>query len=849
MSDSLVERIPEGGFSSDDAAMDAFVEWVSSGGFSLYDAQEEAVLELFSGNHVILRTPTGSGKSLVAVALHFREMCGGRRSIYTAPIKALVSEKFLALCDLFGAANVGMMTGDGTVNRDAPIMCCTAEVLSKLALRYGDKTPFDAVVMDEFHYYGDRDRGMAWQVPLLTMPHAMFLLMSATLGSTKAIEQDLAERTGRPVTVVSSAVRPVPLSFEYNDTIVSSKLMALIRTGKWPVYAVHFTQRAAGELAQSLMSENLCTQEEKAHIKRTIRGFRFNSPYGSTLRRYILHGVGVHHAGLLPKYRLLVEKLAQQGLFKVICGTDTLGVGINVPIRTVLFTQLCKYDGEQVRIISNRSFKQVSGRAGRKGFDTEGTVVGQTPSWVIENGRLSTLISEGKKKRGKVKLKKAPTRGYKHWDQTTFDRLVRDPPEALESRFRVDHGLVLLMLQKGDDTLSDGMNELKELIEQSHSTKRSKVEMREQVDQRLDELIAAGVVIDNGPDSMPTHTVDPELQQDFSMHHSLSLYLMHVLPLLDRESREYSLDVLTMVESILEHPKVVLGAQLQRERGLVVAKLKADGVPYEERMELLDDVTYPKPRAAWIYETFNAYAEIRPWLQAEAIRPKSIVREMVEVHLPFATYIKQLRLERAEGVLLRYISQVYKTLLQNVPESFRTAEVEDTLALLRAMLARVDDSLLQTWESLLAGDPEDDESQPIDISADMKMFRGRVRAELHALVHALAAGDYDEAAESVRRDEGAWTAHDFEVALAPYIDEHGPVLFDARVRRAHNTSFQSLGPHRWEVQQVLLAPVEGFIDDHVEDEVVVPWSIRCIVDIGADTNPKGPVIQVVDICE
>jgi superfamily II RNA helicase len=179
---SLGARLPDPNEATPDALLDAFVTWVSDRALELYPAQEEAVLELLAGKHVVLATPTGSGKSLVAAAHLFRALASGGRGVYTCPIKALVSEKFFELCELFGPERVGMMTGDASINREAPILCCTAEILANMALCEGAAADVTDVVMDEFHFYSDPDRGVAWQVPLLTLPRVQFLLMSATLG-------------------------------------------------------------------------------------------------------------------------------------------------------------------------------------------------------------------------------------------------------------------------------------------------------------------------------------------------------------------------------------------------------------------------------------------------------------------------------------------------------------------------------------------------------------------------------------------------------------------------------------------------------------------------------------------
>src|SRR5215212_7461363 len=413
-----------------DAVLERFLAVIAGRGLELYSEQEEAVLELLAGRNVILATPTGSGKSLVAAAFHYRALCAGQRSIYTCPIKALVNEKFLSLCRDFGPENVGMMTGDASVNPQAPVLCCTAEILANIALARGDRTDIRAVIMDEFHYYSDAERGYAWQVPMLIMRHARFLLMSATLGSTEFFEKELTRLTGAPSVTVRSDRRPVPLEFEYSEVPLTERVADLLATNRAPIYLVYFTQRSASEAAQALMSLNVCSKEEKAALQMELEGARFNSPYGKEMRRWLRHGIGVHHAGLLPKYRILVEQLAQKGLLKLICGTDTLGVGINVPIRTVMFTQLWKYDGRKAAILSVRDFRQISGRAGRKGYDDKGYVIVQAPDYVIENKRAEEKAANDARKKKNLVKQSAPE-GAVSWDAKTFERLRTAPPEEL----------------------------------------------------------------------------------------------------------------------------------------------------------------------------------------------------------------------------------------------------------------------------------------------------------------------------------------------------------------------------------------------------------------------------------
>src|SRR3954470_13961927 len=314
---SLVDVLPSE--ATADSVYEAFLGWADRQGLRLYPHQEEAAIELISGNNVVLATPTGSGKSIVAVAAHFAALAGGRVTFYTAPIKALVSEKFFALCETFGAENVGMLTGDAAVNSGAPIICCTAEVLANIALREGTDADVGQVVMDEFHFYAEPERGWAWQVPLLSLPHAQFLLMSATLGDVSALREDLTRRTGRETALVDDAARPVPLDFSWSLEPLHELLEGLVQAQRAPIYVVHFTQASALERAQALLSAKLCTRDERDAIAEAIGAFRFTAGFGRTLSRLIRSGIGVHHAGMLPRYRRLVEQLAQSGLLKVIC--------------------------------------------------------------------------------------------------------------------------------------------------------------------------------------------------------------------------------------------------------------------------------------------------------------------------------------------------------------------------------------------------------------------------------------------------------------------------------------------------------------------------------------------------
>jgi superfamily II RNA helicase len=839
----LHDLLPPTGSGADEL-LGRFLGYVASRGLELYSAQEEAILELFEEKNVILNTPTGSGKSLVASALHFASLAGGRRSVYTCPIKALVNEKWMALCRELGPENVGLSTGDATVNRDAPVLCCTAEVLANIALRDGDRAAVDDVVMDEFHWYADRDRGVAWQVPLLTLPQARFLLMSATLGDVTFFADDLTRRNGRPTTVVKSAERPVPLEYAYSEIPVAQTLEKLASEGKAPVYVVHFTQKDAVDSAQDFTSLNLCTREEKNAVAEAIAGFRFTSPHGPDVRKWLKQGIGVHHAGLLPKYRVLVEQLAQRGLLKVICGTDTLGVGINVPIRTVLFSRLCKFDGHKTAVLSARDFHQIAGRAGRKGFDDLGFVVAQAPEHVIENLKLGEKAKDGRK----VVKRKPPEHNFANWDLQTFKRLMAAAPERLTSRFDVSHGMLLNVLSRPED----GCRAMQALIRECHETDRGKKAHFKRGWQLFRALVARGIVeITPRTPQGSRVRVNVDLQEDFSMDQALSLYLFETIPLLDPDSETHALDLLTLVESILENPEVILRRQLDKLKGRKVAEMKAEGLDYDQRMAELEKLEHPKPLRDFVYGTFNAWVERHPWVGEENIRPKSIAREMFEGFRSFSDYVQEYDLERAEGLLLRHLNSVYKVLAQTVPDSAKTDTLFEMELYLRDMLRQVDSSLLEEWERMQdpnyrgPGMAPGEEmrpprpEEPPDVTADPKAFTAAIRTRVFAFLRAWSTGQDEASLEAldatVDGDGEAWTAARLKAAREAYLVEHtGGLRLDPEARNLRHTYVQpSADRGSWRVQQMLV-DVQGLND----------WVAELDVDLASSRASGEPVVQL-----
>jgi superfamily II RNA helicase len=816
-----------------DALFDAFLRWAEEQGLALYPAQQDALIEIVSGSNVILSTPTGSGKSLVATGAHFAALAQGRRTFYTAPIKALVSEKFFALVATFGAANVGMMTGDASVNAGAPIICCTAEILANIALREGPAADVGQVVMDEFHFYADPDRGWAWQVPLLELTGAQFLLMSATLGDVDFFTEDLTRRTGRPTAVVRSTDRPVPLHHYYVTTPLHETLEDLLATHQAPVYVVHFTQASAIERAQALMSINVCTRAEKDAIADLIGGFRFTAGFGKTLSRLVRHGIGVHHAGMLPKYRRLVELLAQAGLLKVICGTDTLGVGINVPIRTVLFTGLSKYDGVRTRHLKAREFHQIAGRAGRAGYDTAGTVVVQAPEHDVENARRIAKAGDDPKKLKRVERKKAPV-GFVSWGKPTFERLVAAEPETLTSSFAVSHAMLLNVIGRPGDAYAA----MRHLLTDNHEPRAAQLRHIRKAIAIYRALLTAGIVERLAePDSQGrTVRLTVDLPPDFALNQPLSPFAHASFGLLDTASPTYALDVLSVIEATLDDPRQILSAQLFKARGEAVAQMKADGIDYDERIELLDAITYPQPLAELLEAAFEIYRGGHPWVADHQISPKSVARDMYERAMTFVDYVGFYNLARSEGLVLRYLADAYKALRQTVPADARTEEVTDLTEWLGELVRQVDSSLLDEWEELLnpseiVAPPEHPvDERPPPVTANARAFRVLVRNALFRRVELAALRRWWDLGELDA--EAGWDAEAWELALEPYFETHDQIGTDADARGPGLLMIETR-PERWLVRQILADPA----GDH-------DWGISAEVDLAASDEAGTAVVRI-----
>ena len=459
----------------------------------------------------------------------------------------------------------------------------------------------------------------------------------------------------------------MPLTYPWALTPLHETIEELLTTHQAPVYVVHFTQAAPLERAQALTSINVCTREEKDRIAELIGGFRFSPGFGKTLSRLVKHGIGVHHAGMLPKYRRLVEQLAQAGLLKVICGTDTLGVGINVPIRTVVFTGLTKYDGRRQRMLKAREFHQIAGRAGRAGYDTAGTVVVQAPEHLVENHRL---VSEGRRRPEEAQAGAAQeaARGPGHLDRGHLRPAGRR--RARGARV-ADAGQPLDAAQRdrarGRPVRGDAPAAARQPRGAAQPGPAGPAGGRASTARCSPPAWCEP--IDPPDDSGRTVRLVDDLQLGFALNQPLSTYALATFDTLDPESPTYALDVVSVLEATLEDPRPVLNAQAYKARGEAVAEMKAEGIEYDERHRAARGGHLAQAAAG----AAGAHLRAVPADPPVDLRERAVAEVGGPRHVRAGDVVRGVRrfygLARSEGLVLRYLGDAYKALRQTVPDA------------------------------------------------------------------------------------------------------------------------------------------------------------------------------------
>jgi hypothetical protein len=537
---------------------------------------------------------------------------------------------------------------------------------------------------------------------------------------------------------------------------------------------------------------------------------------------------------MLPKYRRLVEQLAQAGLLKVICGTDTLGVGINVPIRTVVFSALSKYDGVRTRLLQAREFHQIAGRAGRAGYDTAGTVVVQAPDHEVENLKQFAKVADDPKKRRKLVRRKVPE-GMVPWSESTMTRLVEATPEPLTSNMRVSTSMILDVV----DRPGDPFVAMRRLLTDNHEPRKRQLQHIREAVGIARSLLQAGVL---------EHLAEPEvdgrryrltvdLPTDFALNQPLSTFALAAIDVLDPASETYALDVVSVIEATLEDPRQILAAQLNKAKGEAVAQMKAEGIEYDQRMELLDDVTYPKPLVDLLGYAFETYLQSNPWAADGRLSPKSIVREMWERAFGFREFVNTYGLVRSEGAVLRYLSDAFKALRSGVPAAARTEDVTDIVEWLGELVRQVDSSLLDEWEQLTNPDqpldaPVTIPARPRPLTGNERAFTAMVRNALFRRVELFARRrSYDL---GLLDADSGWTSERWAGVVGAYFAEHDEVYTGADARGPAMLIIDRQ-PGVWRVRQVL--------DDPAGDH---DWGFDVEVDLEASDEEGAAVLRLVD---
>ena len=640
--------------------------------------------------------------------------------------------------------------------------------------------------------------------------------------------------TDTDVDIIADAPRPVPLTYEYTLDPLEKTVELAFGKGETPIYVVHFSQDAALETANALASTGVSSKEQRAAIAEAIKGTKFTTAFGKILQRLLRTGIGIHHAGMLPRYRRLVEQLAQQGLLPVICGTDTLGVGINVPIHSVVLTALTKFDGTKMRKLRAREFHQIAGRAGRMGFDTEGLVIAEAPEFEIENAKALAKAGNDPKKLKKVKRKKAPE-GFVTWNENTFDKLIDAAPETLVPHMKITHSMVLNEVEQG----GDARYRIDRLIDDSAQTPEQKERLHARADEIFQTLFDTNVIeTEDRDDGDKDYFMTVDMPDDFALDQPLSPFLLAALELLDPESDTYALDVISMVEATLEDPKQVLRAQERQARDEAMIRMKEDGLDYDERMDRLQEITYPKPLEDMLQAAFDEYRHDVPWANDYWLSPKSVVRDMVETASDFTGYIARYNIARSEGTLLRYLSDAYRALARTVPQEKRDEQLDDIISWLRVVVRSIDSSLVDEWEN--AGTDTDASEAAANLAAPgakqavVEDRRGLTVLVRNAMFRRVQLMDLDKPDElgALDKDWG-YGVHEWEDTLDDYYDEHEYVNIDAKARSGELfilDESKENSEHSWKVRQI--------IDDSDGDH---DWAITGTVDLDT-TQSSGEVV-------
>jgi len=691
-----------------------------SRGLEPYPVQEQAIGKIFAGESVLVTVPTGTGKTLMAKAALHAAVGRGQRAIYTTPLRALTEEKYRELCDDFGESNVGFATGDYKVNRDAPVQVEVAEILWNRIVADKNVCPAEIVVMDEGHYFNDPERGYVWEQSIIGLdPRTQLVVLSATVGHPERFCHwvELTRRVG--MELVDSRERKVPLVHEFREEMMIDTVRDLAFSGDVPAIVFVFGREQCFEVARLLKScRRFTSDEEKAKVEAMCDEALLPSGASKELRPLLAHGIGIHHAGILPRYKQLVEQLALERLIKFVVSTETIAAGINLPARTVVFPSLRKFIKKEPRLITAAEYHQMAGRAGRPQFDDRGLAITLAPEDIVsdikkelKDAAKRPAYDEGKVKKSVYNKAKseAQRKGDIVWTPEVHAELVKGEPAELRSKTKITAEQVLAIglpdLAKDPLLVTDAEKRMAEaeaslppsmrldiatVIENLLLTDRERRDLQKTLAQLVDNLKAIGVIDEHGKQ------IGGEMIRKLQGMDGLFIFFV-----LFNHQLDY-IELRQLVEYLVDHDII----QRQLDRKLEDAKREWMRTKLREMRETNPQVSWDDVEAEYdkahpreltkielIHQEFSSKVP-HPELHGGK-RVKNTWATLEDANTGFLEFVEQHHLQHEEGNLFSYLIRVMN-FAQKLYEASQLSEFEDMADRVRKLLARIDLRLLDT---------------------------------------------------------------------------------------------------------------------------------------------------------
>ncbi len=704
----------------------AFVDrFLWSRGLEPYAVQEQAIAQIIAGKSVLVTVPTGTGKTVMAKAGIYAAFERGRTAVYTTPLRALTEEKYRELCDDFGAGNVGMATGDFKINREAPIQVEVAEILWNRIVSDKNVSPADVVIMDEGHYFNDQERGYVWEQSIIGLdPRSQLVVLSATVGHPERFCHWVELTRRQPMGLVESRERRVPLVHEFREEFLIETVKDLAHRGDVPAIVFVFGRELCFEVARLIKSaRRFTTDEERARIEKLCDETLLPAGVAKELKPLLAHGIGIHHAGILPRYKQLVEQLTLERLVKFVVCTETIAAGINLPARTVVFPSLRKYIQKQPRLVTAAEYHQMSGRAGRPQFDDKGLAITLAPEDVVSDLRKELKDSARRPAYDESKVRKsvynrarsdAQRKGEVCWTPDDHAALVSGEPAELKSKTKITAEQVLAIgLPDLTTTVLPGV----QLIDPSKMVAKEvdEVEASLPPSMRLDIV----TVIDN--------LLLPDY--DRRGHHKLLAQLvanMRALEILDEHGKQIAghmirelqgvdgvfvywvlfheqldyVDVRALLEYLVDHDVVqrILDRKEEDKKRewcrtrLRELRMENPQVAWED-VEAEWDAANPRvlSRIEEIHQRFSALVP-HPELHGGK-KQKTVWATMEDANLGFLDLVEREGMHHEEGSLFTYLVRVMN-FAKKLGEASQLSQFEEIAEKIKACLARVDERMI-----------------------------------------------------------------------------------------------------------------------------------------------------------